>query len=185
MAALLAATVLVGGCGGGGEPEAEPTPILPSSSSPSSPSTSESEAAEETAPEMPEAAKRDSEEGAESFMEYWTDTYNYATQSGDTSTFDEISADNCKSCARISQMVNDLYESGGYFEAQNWKILQLAFAPDSGAQYPVVRFDRGRERVFQPEKSKPEVFNAEDRTYTFQLERARNGWVVREFAEAS
>ncbi|MCH1868101.1 DUF6318 family protein [Nocardioides sp. CFH 31398] len=192
MATLLAATLLVGGCGGGDEPEAEPTPILPSSSSaepsssPSSPSSpSESEAAEEAAPEMPEAAREESTAGAEAFIDYWTEVFNFATVTGDTAGFEAVSAEGCRACTNISRSLNRLYGRGGRIESEGWTVKQIGFASEETASMPAVRFDRARERVFRTENAQPEVFTPEDMTYTFELERVASGWRVLELTEAS
>ncbi|WP_299052383.1 DUF6318 family protein [uncultured Nocardioides sp.] len=185
MAALAASLALLTGCGDGGdEPEADPTPIIPSSS-PAEPSPSESEAAEEEPPEMPNAAREESTAGAEAFIEHWTAAFNFATVTGDTASFDDLAADSCRACVNISSSLRDLYDRGGRIESAGWTVKQIGFASEDTADMPAVRFDRAKERVFRTEDAKPQVYRPEDMTYTFQLEYASTGWRVSELTEAS
>ena len=139
-AAGLAAVLVLGGCSGSGDPEAEAAGNGTSSASPSG-STSPSETATPSAtpsdtptstvaaykpataegpaenvplPVMPELAKENSKEGLEAFAEYWYVLANYGYETGDLDPIREISGDECVSCNSYFRVVEGGYRDGDW-----------------------------------------------------------------------
>jgi hypothetical protein len=107
--------VLAVGCSDDPEPRFEPSP---------SPTDSTSSAAAE-----PKAWEVKSEAGAVAFAKHWIDVFNEATRSGDSAEVRDASTEECGTCARFSDGIDDLYQGGGSIESQGWKVLQAVPAP--------------------------------------------------------
>ncbi|WP_298589180.1 DUF6318 family protein [uncultured Kocuria sp.] len=67
-------------------------------------------------PVMPELAREESREGAQAFLDYWSDAMWYAYQTGDTSYAREITSDACEAC------MDELDELGAVYEEGSWAI---------------------------------------------------------------
>lgn len=110
----------VGACSTG-EPDAEvtaPTFAAPSSAAPSpepepSPSDEPSEEPTQAAPPLPDAATEQTPEGAVAFTEWWFETLNYATATGDTEALRAASDPGCEFCDNLAGRAEDAYGAGG------------------------------------------------------------------------
>ncbi|WP_309125086.1 DUF6318 family protein [Kocuria sp.] len=65
-------------------------------------------------PVMPELAKQESKEGAQAFLDYWSDAKWYAYQTGDTSYARQIISEHCEVCGEELEEIGHLYESEGW-----------------------------------------------------------------------
>ncbi|WP_424347456.1 DUF6318 family protein [Kocuria sp. CH-021] len=65
-------------------------------------------------PVMPALAKEESREGAQAFLDYWSDAMWYAYQTGDTSYAREITAPSCEVCREELATVEQAYELGAW-----------------------------------------------------------------------
>lgn len=119
--ALVAVTMLLGGCASGAaEPASttigagEPSAVV---SAPSVEVSVEADDAEELEPpEMPALAREQTPEGAVAFAEWWFDTLNYATATGDTSGLADASDAQCETCANFISQIEGAYSRGGHIE---------------------------------------------------------------------
>ena len=135
----LAAILVLGGCSGSGEPNADaaensssspsasdspsPTPSAAASATPTptaayKPATAEGPAENVPLPVMPEVAKEESAEGLKAFGEYWFSLVNYGFETGDSDPVREISAPDCERCQIFYEdleegYVNDDWIHGG------------------------------------------------------------------------
>lgn len=131
----LLAVFLVTGCGAGdGDAAASPSGVASPSSEPgvsSEPSPGSSSEPEGTAtsaeyvpaslegpaqnvpkPVMPELAEEESREGAQAFLDYWSDAMWYAYQTGDTSYAREIISPHCAVCMDQLSLIEEIYKEG-------------------------------------------------------------------------
>lgn len=58
-------------------------------------------------PEMPEEATEQTEAGAEAFVQYYVDAFNYAYVTNSTETVMSLAAETCKSCSGILGLIPD------------------------------------------------------------------------------
>lgn len=65
-------------------------------------------------PVMPDLAKEESRDGAQAFLDYWSDAKWYAYQTGDTSYARDIINDNCEVCLDELDEIEKLYESSAW-----------------------------------------------------------------------
>ncbi|MGQ1795629.1 DUF6318 family protein [Kocuria oceani] len=65
-------------------------------------------------PVMPELAREESREGAQAFLDYWSDAMWYAYQTGDTSYARDIISPHCEACLTELSDVASVYKSGSW-----------------------------------------------------------------------
>lgn len=122
--AIIAALLLATGCSRGSEEPLETgagSPAATSTTSPSSPSTTESA----RPPVLPAAARRPGRSGAIAFTKHYIALLNYAQATGDTAALKAASAPGCKSCTRISRIIDEAYSAGGSIRSAGWVALQV------------------------------------------------------------
>jgi hypothetical protein len=66
-------------------------------------------------PVMPDLAREESREGAQAFLDYWSDAMWYAHQTGDTTYAREVISDACDICMEQLKFVEDVYGDGAWF----------------------------------------------------------------------
>lgn len=181
LALVLTGTLLLGaGCSDEGA-EADPQPILPSSSSASptdepSPSPSPTEA-----PTMPAAAEERTLGGAEAFVRHWVDTFNYSTSTGATQPLETLSDDTCEGCANIVSATDVIYDAGGRIESTGWKIRRVGVTPGETVRAPSVaaQIQRSSQRVFQTPEGRADRYEGGPAAYIFDLTWS-GGWRMAE-----
>ncbi|MFF0903548.1 UNVERIFIED_CONTAM: DUF6318 family protein [Kocuria sp. CPCC 205316] len=96
-------------------------------------------------PVMPDLARQESREGAQAFLDYWSDAMWYAYQTGDTTFARDITSDACEACLAELDDLEAVYGEG------NWTIggresIQIAqaefFRAADGVYKPVVIYKR-------------------------------------------
>lgn len=66
-------------------------------------------------PVMPDLAREESREGAQAFLDYWSDAMWYAHQTGDTTYVREIVSESCEICNEQFAVVEEVYAEGAWF----------------------------------------------------------------------
>lgn len=159
---LFSALLVLSGCGG------DPPPMAPPA-----PSPSESAVA---APVMPEEAKADSKAGAIAFVQHYVELLNYAQGTGDTVPLIALSGSGCRSCTRVRDAIDEIYDSGGRITGGNLELkIDLAFAkPDMNGWsiYGVVRF--APSTVYEKELP-PQKLKGGSGPVTYYVRLAKNG----------
>lgn len=106
---------LLTGCAGPAAPHAIPGESARPTSDPSpTPASSNGPARHLPRPQLPEAAKQNSEQGFEAFTQFWFDTITYMRETGDPVPVSEISASSCTMCERQVEKARRLYDGGGW-----------------------------------------------------------------------
>ncbi|WP_147017567.1 DUF6318 family protein [Kocuria turfanensis] len=92
-------------------------------------------------PVMPELAREESREGAQAFLDYWSDAMWYAYQTGDTSYARDIISDSCDVCSDQLDLLEEIYQSDAWAvggrESVTIKESTITSGPD-GVYKPVV-----------------------------------------------
>ncbi|MEF3120258.1 DUF6318 family protein [Kocuria flava] len=128
--ALLAALLLTGCAPGEPGNDDAAAPSSPGSSGPAPTSSSEEGSAATTdeyvpaslegparnvpEPVLPALAKEESLEGAQAFLDYWSDAMWFAYQTGDTSYARNIISPHCEICMDQLDLLDEIYSSGSW-----------------------------------------------------------------------
>lgn len=124
--------------GGGTPPPGSPPAASQSPSGPATPSatptpTASYKPADATGkaqnvpvPELPEAAKAETKEGAIAFAKYWYAALNYAYQTGDFGPLDAITGPGCRMCAKVRPGIVE-WNSEGRWIAGGLVVVKGAF----------------------------------------------------------
>ena len=142
--ALVTVTMLLGGCASGAaEPASTTFGAVEPSAVVSVPSPDVSVEADDTLrvrpPEMPALAREQTPEGAVAFAEWWFDTLNYATVTGDTSGLADASDPQCETCASYIAEIDGAYADGGSMEGGVISVSGQPMGPiqKMGVEFPV------------------------------------------------
>ncbi|MGO1886204.1 MAG: DUF6318 family protein, partial [Citricoccus sp.] len=73
-------------------------------------------------PEMPEAMKEPTEEGAGAAVEFWWEADNYLKATGDVAALDRASTGDCALCQSLTDRWAEIYELGGWAESGPAKV---------------------------------------------------------------
>jgi hypothetical protein len=114
--AVLAACLMLAGCGGSPEPKSLPT---------SSPSPSAS--ASPTPPVMPAAAKEKTKAGASAAARHFLESMKYSGQTGDVSAFEASYTQECTKCQGIADGIAATYRDGGSIDGGAWVPKRVKF----------------------------------------------------------
>jgi hypothetical protein len=114
-AGLIAAGLVLAGCGGSAEPKQLPAP-----SKSSSPSASPSDVP--APPVLPEAAKAKTKDSAIAFARHYVSLINYAQSTGRVDALKAVEDPGCRSCARADAYLADLYQRGGAIRGGEFRI---------------------------------------------------------------
>ncbi|TDL44464.1 hypothetical protein E2R59_05105 [Kocuria rosea] len=74
-------------------------------------------------PVMPDLAKEESRDGAQAFLDYWSDAMWYANQTGDTSYIRKVVSEACELCGDQFAVIEDVYAEGAWFMGGRENIL--------------------------------------------------------------
>jgi len=130
---LLSCVSLVA-CGTGpAGPSPSPPPTTPASAtaspSPSAvakpvykPATATSKALNVPVPVMPEAAKKETPEGAKAFVGYWVAMLSYAYETGDVKTLDTLGAPECRLCHSQPTNIKAQWSNGAWTEGGKLRV---------------------------------------------------------------
>ncbi|WP_026548368.1 DUF6318 family protein [Paenarthrobacter nicotinovorans] len=93
-------------------PAASATSSAPSPSAVYKPADAKGKAQNVPVPVMPELAKENSKAGLEAFIGYWYAQQNYAMETGDQTSWSQLSAAECQTCKRIEKGISDSHING-------------------------------------------------------------------------
>lgn len=78
-------------------------------------------------PDYPEAARFETPEGAEAFIHYVIDSYEYMVVSGDTKEFEQLGLPNCKWCERSVTTVHKFAQNSSWVEVADMEVVETQF----------------------------------------------------------
>lgn len=85
-------------------------------------------------PTPPAAAAETDFEGAEAFVQYWTELVEYSYQTGDTETLRAVSAPSCRFCTSVLSAIDEAYSTGGSMRGGALSIEELITRPVEDGQ---------------------------------------------------
>jgi hypothetical protein len=169
LALAVVAPLLLAGCTG--DPEPEPSPKMPETSS-------VTPTDEPTETETPQA------ESAEDFVRRWVEVSNAMQNSGETEEYLRLSA-KCGACRRVAQRVAAAFEAGGYARTDGWKILEITNRPGgSRVQTLDVRVDSAPTAFKEDASSDEQEFPGGEVLYRFRLN-GQPPWTVRQLTQVA
>ncbi|MCW2847530.1 MAG: hypothetical protein JWR90_1504 [Marmoricola sp.] len=171
-AGLVAAGLVLTGCGG--SPEPSPAPKPSTSPSPSAPATP-------TPPAMPAAAKTKTRAGALSAVRYFLEALNYSGRVGDTTTLRNAYVPLCTKCEGIADGIDKTYEAGGSYRGGDWTAKRIKFYAINGDVAVLdATIDYSAQSWIKSEGAEPTQFKASpNNLHAFQLKWApQAGWRV-------
>ncbi|WP_235781458.1 DUF6318 family protein [Sinomonas notoginsengisoli] len=126
LACVLGLSACGGGAGAdaGGSPAAAPETAAstPSVDTRPTPASSTGPARNIPKPELPAAAKENTEAGFAAFTQYWFDTVTYALETGDTGPLKAVSKPDCKICNGFADEAQQSNARGNWTIPTTWKV---------------------------------------------------------------
>jgi len=158
---------------------ADTSPQL-SEAAPSAPAPTEpSPAPTEAAPPLPDLAVQQTPEGAVAFTQWWFETLNYATATGDTAGLRAASDPACGTCDSFVLEIENAFTSGGRIEGGLFDVrVDPAGALEPlGVRVPVFA-DVSATEIMRADGSAIKTFDAEQSTIVFTALLTDAGWVA-------
>jgi hypothetical protein len=129
---------------------------------------------------MPAEAKGTSAASAKAFVRYWTETLNYAGNTGKTGDLAAISDPACGSCSAVISSIQRVYSKGGYYRGEGWSIATLELQPLQPKRRPVITagVHIAPQVLVERKGAKTQRFEGGNRSMIFRLAAAGNYWTV-------
>jgi len=162
IALAIAALLLLASCSD------DPEPIEPTAS-PSRSKTS-------SAPAMPNEARENTPSGAATFVSYWVDVSNIASQTGDTKELVRISNEDCAGCRTYIKLYEETYAAGGYFKGSEWRLSDVKVQPGGTEHLVFAHVDAPVGTFKRTSDSKLERGNQEDSDLVFGVSFSAGEW---------
>ena len=161
-ALTIAALVLLTGC------TDDPEPIEP----PASPRVSA------TQPAMPSKARENTASGAATFVSYWVEVSNYASQTGNTRELTRISDEECEGCRSYIDLYEETYAAGGYFKGSEWRLSNVEVQPGASEHLVFAHVNAPVGTFKTTGDSRVERGNQEDSDLVFGVSFSASEWRV-------
>jgi hypothetical protein len=184
-ATITAGALLLSGCTTGepGDDITAPSfaPVSPQPSEPEAAPSPDEPSAEPTlaAPPLPPEAAEQTPEGAVAFTEWWFDTLNYATETGNTDALRAASDPECTTCNNYLGEIEDAYRSGGRIDGGHFQV--TASTPGAVEALGIrllARGDVAATRILDQEGDVTTEYVAAPVANNVTLLRADSGWVM-------
>lgn len=131
-------------------------------------------------PSIPAYAKTNDERGAQKFAQYWIDTLNAATVSGNTKKLRTLQKKSCKVCSDFAQRLDGIYGAGGHVESKGFRVKSLV--SEAGIPPPGAGVSAGLrtspETVYERKGAKPEKHQPSDLRLRLIMVRSGDHWLM-------
>lgn len=184
LVAVVAAGLVLTGCGPDAKPTAPGTPT-PSTVTPTPKPTPKP--LEQVAPVLPEAAKADTKAGAVAFVRHYVNAVNHAMQTGDVAYLRSLSRAGCDSCHAIETAIAKIERHGGRSRGGEWRIAKIVSVFQNSSVLgwlAIAQVQVGRHLVWPTNAAKPLTVPAESRLFNFQVGRTSDRWEVTRWTRA-
>ena len=146
----------------------DPEPIEPTASPSLSP----------TRPAMPNKAQENTPSGAATFVSYWVEVSNFASQTGNTKELTRISDEECKGCKTYIDLYEETYAAGGYFKGSEWRLSEVEVQPGDSEHLVFAHVDAPVGTFKRSGDSRLERGNQEDSDLIFGVSFSADEWRV-------
>jgi hypothetical protein len=131
-------------------------------------------------PVMPELAKQESKEGAQAFLDYWSDAKWYAYETGDSSLVRDITSPHCEACVAEFDDLEEIYAEGMWTVGGRDSITildaELVEAPDE-VYKPMVQYSREDGQLVKKGKVKRRAAGEPNDPSLVYIDYTDTGWV--------
>jgi hypothetical protein len=131
-------------------------------------------------PDIPAYAKTNDERGAQKFAQYWIDTLNAATVSGDTKKLKSLQKKSCVVCTDFAKRLDAIYGAGGHVSSKGFQVKSLiseAGIPSPGAGVSAA-LRSSEETVYERKGAKPVKHQPGDLRLRLIMVRSGDHWLM-------
>ena len=153
----LACCLAVASCGGGGD-----------------------DAKAASGPDIPAYAKTNDERGAQKFAQYWIETLNAATVSGDTKKLKTLQKKSCVVCTDFARKLDTIYRAGGHVESKGFQVKSLvneAGVPAPGAGVSAT-LQATPQAVYRSKNATPQQYKGAELRLRLIMVRVGDHWLM-------
>jgi len=129
------------------------------------------------APTLPEAATKDSEEGAVAFVKHYIALLNYAANTGDVEQLRDASDPACEGCASYVSAFESTYEQGGDVTGFEWTVSSASHQDDDSI---ATQIDLSPYQIRKTADLDWALVERAEYSVTFNLNRSATSWSVQE-----
>ena len=175
---VVAAGLVLSGCTGSPDADADPSPPAePTSASPSASPSSSGPAK----PERPDAMKRKDAKGAAAAAEYFLSLYSYTKVTGDTEEWDAMSHRACAFCRTAMEHANEISSNGDTYTGGelSMEVTQTYMKDDLTGIYPLdIDLTQAPFQVFNTDGELIESSEGESLDRRVEVGRKDSAWIV-------
>jgi len=117
--------------------------------------------------------------GSKETVRAWVEAWNGALRSGDTSSLRQLETSDCRNCADLSSVIDDVVAAGGSFSGGAWSIVtsKAVDMTDSRVKVNVaMAVDEGS--TVNEAGADPVYFEADKRIVVYELELSGGTWLI-------
>jgi hypothetical protein len=182
-----AACMALVGCGADGD---EPVDSGLPSDSKTTPTATTSPASESspTPPAEPDNIDNTSPAAAKAFARHVVDLINYSGTTQDIAPLRAVFASSCKVCDAGLKGMEEVIKEGARVKGGKWSVKYLRYYPGSPREAPLIDIiiKATTERIFHPDRSKPDVNPGFRSNYTWKLQYSKKlGWQLSDWTKVS
>ncbi len=140
------------------------------------------------APDLPEAATKNTKAGAEAFAMYYTTQLGEASVTADSSTIRALADKHCDGCDALADQVDLYAKEGVHAPVSPYRNLRLAGSRENleGERVVEINMDHAEYRLVAPDqKRRYKIPGAKDVTYFVNIGWEGSRWIVRDLVAAT
>jgi hypothetical protein len=131
-------------------------------------------------PDIPAYAKANDERGAQKFAEYWIETLNAATVSGETKKLKTLQKKSCNTCVDFAKQLDTIYGAGGRVETKGFQVKSLV--PEAGVPKPgagvSATLQSTPQTVYRSKNAQPQKYKGAELRLRLIMVRADDHWLM-------
>ncbi|MDQ0708383.1 hypothetical protein QFZ52_001035 [Arthrobacter woluwensis] len=135
------------------------------------PATATSKALNVPVPVMPEAAKKETPDGAKAFVGYWVAMLSYAYETGDVTTLKKLSASACNGCQASIASIEHAYSNGGWLEGGKVRLAVSEVRSTAGFDHAIIVTQEVQDKTAAHDRSgKVTRYQASNSSYAYVVQ---------------
>ncbi|WP_445257204.1 DUF6318 family protein [Nocardioides aurantiacus] len=157
----------------------------PSSGPSASPPTESSRpTASATLPARDPGSSEDSRRGAATFVEYYIETLNYASRTGETDAAEALAAPGCRSCSRVIDSIQRVYAGDGEVRGGAWRPNPVSAVRTDAGWVVDVNIEFEPQSIVRSRGEPAEKYPGGRGTASFTVKREGSDWLVDQWTRA-